>query len=403
MDIKQLFIFFIPYLLGAWGIITWRKRQAVPDIFFFLCSWTLLSLSVYLGIIESQHGSFFWVVPVGFFTLFFFSFQQAKAKLINGFLFNLFIAVFGAYLLFNFILTQNIVILLLLIGVGLIFLFLALFGFVGLMILLYWNAVVVIKRESHSLANLLTLIAAILMTLWLIYDFTFAGKLPEWASTLLAILPMGLIYFGFVFFNFLTISVLYQFNHPRYNQDFIIVLGAGLIDGERVTPLLAQRIDRAIRFYRQQENKTTPPKFIMSGGQGPDEKIPEAVAMKNYALTQGIPEEDILVESNSTTTLENMKFSKEIIQQTNGKKANVIFSSNNYHIFRAGIFARWAGLNADGIGSKTALYYLPNAFLREFIAIVAMNKKRHFLIVGILASLLLFLTLITWLVPLFVG
>ncbi|HPR81873.1 MAG TPA: YdcF family protein, partial [Enterococcus sp.] len=113
-----------------------------------------------------------------------------------------------------------------------------------------------------------------------------------------------------------------------------------------------------------------------------------------YALTQNIPESNILVETNSTTTLENMQFSKEIIRQNFGENANVIFSSNNYHIFRAGIFARWAGLKADGIGSKTALYYLPNAFLREFIAIVAMNKKRHFLIVGLLAAIILALTVV---------
>ncbi len=109
----------------------------------------------------------------------------------------------------------------------------------------------------------------------------------------------------------MSISVIYQFNHPRYDQDFIIVLGAGLLNGEKVSPLLAQRIDKAIAFYHLQfRAKKTAPRLLMSGGQGSDEKIPEAVAMKEYAVSQGIPESEILVEANSTTTYENMKFSK---------------------------------------------------------------------------------------------
>ena len=40
----------------------------------------------------------------------------------------------------------------------------------------------------------------------------------------------------------------------------------------------------------------------MSGGQGPDELLPESVAMKMYALTQGIPDDDILVEAHSKNT-----------------------------------------------------------------------------------------------------
>ena len=48
----------------------------------------------------------------------------------------------------------------------------------------------------------------------------------------------------------------------------------------------------------------------MSGGQGPDELLPESVAMKMYALTQGIPDDDILVEAHSKHT-RKYAFSKE--------------------------------------------------------------------------------------------
>ena len=181
--------------------------------------------------------------------------------------------------------------------------------------------------------------------------------------------PLSLLYLFVVFLNFLSISVIYQFNHPRYNQDFIIVLGAGLLNGTTVSPLLAKRINKAISFYEAQfKAKKTAPRLLMSGGQGSDEKLPEAVAMKEYAVAQGVPEGEILVETNSTTTYENMKFSKEIMDS---------LKPNGYKVIFSGLYADQAQLKADGIGAPTAFYYLPNAFLREFVAILFMHKRRH--------------------------
>lgn len=393
----NLFSFFIPYLFGIIVILWWRKRQEESELFFFLSSWTLFSLFIYLAVIEGLKGSFYVLIPFLSFLLFWISYRAQKAKLLNGLLFNLFLAIFAVYLFYIFVTVQDIVTLILLGVLGVIGLFILVFGVVSLLIMLYWNGLVMLRKESHSLANLLTLILAIALTLWLVYDYFFAKMLPQSLSLLLSIIPMAFFYFSLVFLNFLTVSILYQFNQPKFQQDCVIVLGAGLIDGERVTPLLAKRIDRAIAFYQAQIARGNfAPKLLMSGGQGSDEKIAESIAMKQYALTQGIPAEDVLIESNSTNTLENMKFSKEIIQQKFGEKAKVIFCSNNYHIFRAGIFAHQANLKADGIGAKTALYYLPTAFLREFIAIVAMNRKRHFIWVGLGSAMLVLLSIISF-------
>lgn len=204
-----------------------------------------------------------------------------------------------------------------------------------------------------------------------------------------------------MFYSIFLICVwIYQFLRPKLNQDYLIVLGAGLINGERVTPLLAQRINRAIEFFHLQKAKTNhPAKFIMSGGQGPDEKISEAQAMKNYALEQGMNEEDILLEDQSTTTLENMRFSKQLMDNRRIKPYHVVFFSNNYHIFRAGIFAEQVDLTAQGLGAHTARYFLPNALLREFAAIIMMNKRRHMIICGIISVFYL----LTWLVELYIN
>lgn len=385
------------YLVGSGGIFFWQRKQIINSTGLYLILWSGFILVAYTLILELQSGTFIFFVPALFFAIFAFSYFKDKRKLINGLLFNVFLMSFGGYMLFVMFEAQSIFLGGLLAIIGVTFVLLLLVGIYGLVIFLYWNSIIVLKKESFSLANLLTLLLALGLTAYLIVAVYINHYAPSWFENLFSIVPALLIYFFVVFFNFLTVSILYQFNHPRYKQDYIIVLGAGLIDGERVSPLLAKRIDKAIQFYKAQSRATMkPPKLLMSGGRGLDEKISEAQAMKNYAVEQGIPADEILIEGNSTNTLENMKFSKEIMDAREPKPYRVIFTSNNYHIFRAGIYARWANLKADGIGARTARYYLPNAFLREFVAILAMNKKRHLIVCGVLGGFAIISTLFQW-------
>lgn len=86
-------------------------------------------------------------------------------------------------------------------------------------------------------------------------------------------------------------------------------------------------------------------------------------------------------------------FSKQIMDHhSHGENYRSIFVTNNFHVFRASIYARKAALDAEGIGSKTAFYYVPNAFTREFIGLLAMYKWTHvtvFLIITLFVGLLL--------------
>ena len=81
-----------------------------------------------------------------------------------------------------------------------------------------------------------------------------------------------------------------------------------------------------------------------------------------------------------------------MIEDFGNANFQAIFTTNNYHLFRAGLFARMAGLKADGIGAKPLLFYLTRLF--EFIAIVVMYKRRHIIVCGLAAigMVMLFLT-----------
>ncbi|HAP3674380.1 TPA: YdcF family protein [Enterococcus faecalis] len=384
------------YLLGLFFIPSWRKKKKEHDWLPWMFGWTVFMFFSYVLYLEIIRGTAFFLIPIAFFGLFALFYFKEKRRLLNGTLFNIFLVVLATYLGITAIRTNNyFLITLAIIALLAIFIALAL-GLYALIIFLYWNAVVVMRKEGRSLGNLLTLLLAIGLTLLLIYNFFFQSLLPTWLSLPLTIAPFILTYFAFVFYNFLTVSTLYQFNQPKYTQDYIVVLGSGLINGEIVPPLLQARINKAIQFYKAQNRATlNPPKIVMSGGQGPDELLPESVAMKMYALTQGIPDDDILVEAHSKNTLENMRFSKEtMIEDFGNANFQAIFTTNNYHLFRAGLFARMVGLKADGIGAKTAFYFLPNAFIREFIAIVVMYKRRHIIVCGLAAigMVMLFLT-----------
>ena len=167
---------------------------------------------------------------------------------------------------------------------------------------------------------------------------------------------------------------------PPLSQDYVLILGCAIRKDGTPYPLLKGRADRAIAFYRdQKEAAGTAPVLVPSGGQGDDEVIAEGEAVRRYLLTQGIPEADILPETASKNTLENMRCSKALIE-TQKQDASVIFSTTNYHVFRSGILAHDAGLKADGIASKTKWYFWPNAQIREFVGLLVRGWKRHLIL-----------------------
>lgn len=193
---------------------------------------------------------------------------------------------------------------------------------------------------------------------------------------------MGAFYMISIFLIFSLSVWICNLYRPKPDKDFIIILGAGLLNGNEVSPLLASRIDRAIDFYQTQINSGQKhPLIICSGGQGGDEKIPEGVAMRDYVLQKNINPDDVVAEDKSVNTIQNFLFSKKIVDRYKLNPNNGIFVSNNYHIYRATDYAKSAGMKISGIGSKTSGFFLPNAIIREFIAILMKHKIANLLVI----------------------
>ena len=115
-------------------------------------------------------------------------------------------------------------------------------------------------------------------------------------------------------------------------------------------------------------------KLIASGGQGGDEKISEAQAICNYILEEtDVSMESILLEDKSRTTYENLLFSKEVGEQF-VENPCFLFVTNDYHVFRTSTYARKLNMKGDGLGCRTAGYYIPSAFIREYVGPLCQNE-----------------------------
>lgn len=232
--------------------------------------------------------------------------------------------------------------------------------------------VVTVKKEGKNLTHMLPfvwgifLIVNCLIQLWSLLPMVGSNRMVM-AETFFSML---LSYIPFALLGVFISNEICRKSPKAPETNYIIVLGCGISEDGKATPLLRGRLDKAIEIYRKGRNKA---KIIVSGGQGEDEVVSEASAMADYLISQGIDESSILLENRSTTTEENLLFSKEIMKKDHGITHCTVVTSS-YHTLRAAMFARRAGLDADCAGGKTAKYYFPAAFFREYIALIIRNK-----------------------------
>ena len=145
------------------------------------------------------------------------------------------------------------------------------------------------------------------------------------------------------------------------NVNTMIILGAK-VNEDGISKTLKRRLDKAIEYYNTNKNINN---IIVSGGQGSDEVVTEALAMKNYLVKNGVSEDKIIMEDKATTTLENIIFSKKIITDKN-LKGKVLIVTSDYHLFRGQFIASILGIDNEGLCSisplSSRIYYM----IREY-------------------------------------
>ncbi len=253
--------------------------------------------------------------------------------------------------------------------------------------------IVLIKKEGFSYRNILGIVIGLLALIGLFGSqsvYLITSKLLSGNELIIIkklvdiIINVSLSYFYTLIIATLYCNIVAANHIPKFDKDYVIILGCRINKDGSLTPLLKARVDKAIKFAKIQKEKNGKSlKFIPSGGKGTDEIMPEADAMKNYLIEQSINENNIIVENKSRNTFENMKYSKNIILNDK-ENAKISFVTTNYHVFRSGVIANECGIDCEGMGSKTKWYFYTNALIREFIANLFKEKYKHIILLTLM-------------------
>jgi uncharacterized SAM-binding protein YcdF (DUF218 family) len=131
--------------------------------------------------------------------------------------------------------------------------------------------------------------------------------------------------------------------------DAAIVLGAA-VWGEEPSPVFRERINHAINLYKNHDVN----QIIFTGGVGEPDEAAEAIIGKNYALARQVKFNDILTETESRTTYQNLKNALSVASSYKINKFLIV--SDPLHMKRAVLMARNLGMDAYPSPTPTTRY-----------------------------------------------
>lgn len=214
--------------------------------------------------------------------------------------------------------------------------------------------------------------------------FARSGRVPpKWITIPVEIL-VGI---GFLFFIVVEAIIVHgSHQEPPEHADYLIVLGAK-VNGTQPSLILKYRIDAAAEYLRNNPETIV----IASGGKGADEGISEAQCIYQGLVEQGIDAERIILEDQSTSTVENLNYSAAIIMSEEDAadagtsseneimksgeaiviEETVVLTTTDFHVFRSVYTAKKLGYTeVYGNSAKSVWWLIPSNYLREFFAVI---------------------------------
>ncbi len=155
----------------------------------------------------------------------------------------------------------------------------------------------------------------------------------------------------------------------KSSMNNMVILGCGLEENGDPSQMMKNRLDAALEYIAENDIET----IIVSGGKGSDEKFAESSVMKKYLVANGIKSDKIIEENKSTSTFENLSFTKELlekIQQNENEEYSLIIVTSDFHMFRSKLIANELGFNVKGVPSSISMIEIPQRHVREYFAII---------------------------------
>lgn len=144
-----------------------------------------------------------------------------------------------------------------------------------------------------------------------------------------------------------------------------VVLGCSVKGGTKPSKILEERIDTAYEYLTENKDAVC----ILSGGQGSDEDITEAQCMYGILTKRGINKDRLILEERSTTTEENLKYTREILDER-GLDPVVTIITSEFHEYRANQMAEKLRIKSYSTPAHTFFVYFPTYYVRELYGIL---------------------------------
>ena len=181
--------------------------------------------------------------------------------------------------------------------------------------------------------------------------------LPKWLK---GVLCAGMSFFLATYIAFLSYSLATAASSkarldalPKDEQLTVMIFGC-YVRGEEPGRTLTTRLDAALSLLKRYQNADC----IVSGGQGSNEAISEAEAMRRYLVSRGIAEERITLEDRSTNTSENLEYTFAILtgSESDGSAASTPGSPASSNSTESAQSVDTDGRRLVGVSSE---YHLP--------------------------------------------
>lgn len=237
----------------------------------------------------------------------------------------------------------------------------------GVLIFLLYSLPLI--RAKINIGNIFGMMTGILLLLSGIF-FENIKTLCETKSYRILFVTVGvsaIIFYTAFFITLLKIIICEKCAKPKGKT--VTVLGCR-VKGTVPTRALMSRCKAAYDYLIKNKNSVA----VLSGGKGPDEDISEAECMYRILTEKGIDKTRLYIENVSTSTEENLKFSSVVIDKNNLSK-EIIICTSEYHIYRALMIAKKAGINATGLPAHSMRILRIPAFTREAFGVWYLTLK----------------------------
>ena len=145
---------------------------------------------------------------------------------------------------------------------------------------------------------------------------------------------------------------------PIGEYDAIIVLGAQVKADGSPSVALERRLAAALEAYQER-----PRLLIVCGARGGNEPRAEGDVMRDWLIDRGVDEDDVVAETASFNTRENLEYALAIMEHRGLERALIVTS--DYHVPRALALCEQVGIEATGKGSPSKPEYFIKNHLRE--------------------------------------